>query len=113
MAEPLINQYGPDVPQAIARMVSAVHPKFEARKFVSDALNGYSALALMPRGKHIARALQLHLPQDYPRAIEILLASLNQPHGRTEGLSLASFLYLPHTMFVADFGLDHHLLSQP
>ncbi len=107
MAEPLVNQYGPDVPQAIARMVSAVHPKFESHKFVADALDGYAALALMPRGKHIARALRRHLPQDYPRAIDILLASLDQPHGRPEGLSLASFLYLPHTMFVAEFGLDH------
>ena len=107
MAEPLVNQYGADVPQAIARMVTAVHPAFEARKFIRDVLQDYETLALMPRGKHIARALQRHLPPDYPRAINILLASLDQPHGRPEGLSMASFLYLPHTMFVAEFGLDH------
>lgn len=107
MAEPLVNQYGADVPKAIARMITGVHPAFESRKFVADALKGYDALALMPRGKHIARALQRHLPQDYPKAVDILLASLDQPHGRAEGLSMASFLYLPHTMFVAEFGLDH------
>ncbi|WP_395060732.1 DNA alkylation repair protein [Polaromonas sp.] len=107
MAEPLVNQYGADVPQAIARMITAVHPKFDACKFVADALNGYEALALMPRGKHIAQALQRHLPPDYPKAINILLASLDQPHGRAEGLSMASFLYLPHTLFVAQFGLGH------
>ena len=107
MAEPLVNQYGADVPKAIARMVAAVHPKFESAKFLRDVLQGYDALALMPRGKHIARALQRHLPQDYPKAVDILLASLDQPHGRAEGLSMASFLYLPHTMFVAEFGLDH------
>ncbi|MDO8372382.1 MAG: DNA alkylation repair protein, partial [Polaromonas sp.] len=99
MAEPLVNQYGADVPKAIARMITAVHPAFESRKFVSDALKGYEALALMPRGKHIARALQRHLPPDYPKAIAILLASLDQPHGRDAGLTLGSFLYLPHTMF--------------
>ncbi|OOG36559.1 DNA alkylation repair protein [Polaromonas sp. A23] len=107
MAEPLVNQYGADVPEAIARMISAVHPKFESKKFMRDALQGYEALALMPRGKHIAQALHKHLPTDYPKAVDILLASLDQPHGRPEGLSLASFLYLPHTMFVAEFGLDH------
>ena len=62
---------------------------------------------LMPRGKHIAQALRSHLPQDYLAAIAILLASLDQPHGRPAGLSMASFLYLPHTMFVAEYGLDH------
>ena len=56
MAEPLIAQYGPDVPQAIACMVKAVHPRFDVDAFLHDALTGYEALALMPRGKHIARA---------------------------------------------------------
>jgi 3-methyladenine DNA glycosylase AlkC len=107
MAEPLVNQYGADVPKSIARMITAVHPAFDARKFVADALKGYDELALMPRGKHIAQALQRHLPADYPKAIAILLASLDQPHGRDPGLSLGSFLYLPHTMFVAAFGLGH------
>ncbi|MDP3355863.1 MAG: DNA alkylation repair protein [Polaromonas sp.] len=107
MAEPLINQYGADVPKAIARMIAAVYPQFESRKFVADVLKGYDALALMPRGKHMAQALHRHLPPDYPKAVDILLASLDQPHGRPAGLSMASFLYLPHTLFVAQFGLDH------
>ena len=92
MAEPLIAQYGPDVPQAIARMVAAVHPRFDMDAFLHDALNGYEALALMPRGKHIARALHRHLPPDYGEALRILLASADQPHGRAPGLSLASVI---------------------
>lgn len=111
MAEPLVAQYGPDVPRAIARMVAAVHPGFSVDAFLNDALAGYDALALMPRGKHIARALQRHLPADYPDALAIVLASIDQPHGRAPGLSLASFLFLPHTLFVAEFGLDHFELS--
>ncbi len=120
MAEPLTLQFGPDVPRAIARMVVAVYPRFDAARFVRDALKGYEALALMPRGKHIAQALHRHLPADYTKAVDILMDSLDQPHGRQEGLSMASFLYLPHTQFVAQFGLDHfeasmraqHLLTQ-
>lgn len=111
MAEPLLAQYGPDVPQAIARMVKAVYPRFDADAFLHDALSGYDALALMPRGKHMARALQRHLPAQYPDAVGILLASAGQSHGRDPGLSLASFLFLPHTMFVAEFGLEHFELS--
>lgn len=111
MAEPLVNQYGADVPRAIARMVSAVHRRFPADAFLHDALAGYDALALMPRGRHIAQALQKHLPQDYAQALPILMASIDQPHGRAEGLSLGSFLFLPHTVFVAEFGLAHFELS--
>lgn len=111
MAEPLIAQYGPDVPQAIARMVAGVYPRFAVDAFLHDALTGYDTLALMPRGKHIARALQRHLPPDYGEALRILLASIDQPHGRAQGLSMASFLYLPHTVFVAEFGLENFDLS--
>ena len=107
MAEALKNQLGPDVPQAICRMVKAVYPAFDEAAFLHDALHGYDALALMPRGQHIAHALKVHLPGDFEQAIAILLASLAQPHGRDAGLSLASFLFLPHTQFVATYGLAH------
>ncbi|MFZ2220318.1 MAG: hypothetical protein WAV85_16790 [Rhodoferax sp.] len=103
MAEALKNQFGPDVPHAICHMVKAVHPAFDGDAFVQDALAGYDALALMPRGQHIAHALKAHLPADFEQAIAILVASLDQPHGRDAGLSLASFLFLPHTQFVATF----------
>ena len=111
MAEPLKNQYGADVPRAIAAMISKVFPTFESTRFVSDALDGYDALELMPRGKKIALALRAHLPDDYTHAVAILLDSLDQPHGRDPGLSLGAFLYMPHTMFVALYGLDHFEVS--
>ena len=40
MAEPLIAQYGPDVPRAIARMVAAVHPRFDVDAFLHDPWPG-------------------------------------------------------------------------
>jgi 3-methyladenine DNA glycosylase AlkC len=107
MAEPLKNQYGADVPRAIAAMIAAVYPAFKTTAFVRDVLTGYDALELMPRGKKIAQGLRRHLPEDYERALAILLDSLDQPHGRDSKQSLASCLYLPHTMFVAEFGLAH------
>jgi 3-methyladenine DNA glycosylase AlkC len=111
MAEPLKNQYGADVPRAIAAMIAAVHPHFDSVQFVREALDGYEALELMPRGKKIAHALRAHLPADYEQAVAILLASLDQPHGRNPDLSLASFLYLPHTVFVVEYGLAHFEVS--
>lgn len=111
MAEPLKTQYGADVPRAIAAMVTAVHPGFNSERFVSEVLDGFEALELMPRGKKIAHALRHHLPHDYETAVAILLDSLDQPHGRDPCLSLGAFLYMPHTMFVAAHGLAHFEVS--
>jgi 3-methyladenine DNA glycosylase AlkC len=111
MAEPLKHQFGTDVPRAIATMIQAVHPDFPHHAFLQDALRGYDALELMPRGRHIAKALRQHLPQDFSQAIAILMASVDQPHARDPQQSLASFLFMPHTMFVADYGLGHFAQS--
>lgn len=111
MAAALKDQYGPDVPRTIGDMVQAVYPVFKHATFLDDALRGYDDLALMPPGKHIAQVLQQHLPADYPQALAILLASCEQSHQRDIGQSLASFLFLPHTLFVSLFGLGHFDLS--
>lgn len=107
MAEPLKHQFGPDVPRAIAKMVAGVWPTFPRAAFVRSALEGYEALELMPRGWKIAQVLRRYLPTDYPKAVEILLASLDQPIRRRVGQGMASFLFLPHVLFVAEYGLEH------
>jgi 3-methyladenine DNA glycosylase AlkC len=106
VAEPLKNSYGPDIPRRIAAMIAQVHPAFPKAAFLRDALAGYEVLELMPRGRHIAQALRTHLPQDVPAALDILLASLDAPRGDAGG-SLASFLFMPHTVYVSAYALDH------
>jgi 3-methyladenine DNA glycosylase AlkC len=107
MAEPLVKQYGADVPQAITSMVTRVYPAFDGPGFVREVLDGFDTLALMARGQKIAQVLRRYLPDDYEAALAILMASLDQPHGRDPTLTLGSFLYLPHTRFVAEYGLNH------
>jgi 3-methyladenine DNA glycosylase AlkC len=107
MAEPLKNQYGPEIPRKIAGMIAPVYPAFDGEAFLRTALDGYEPLELMPRGRHIARALRRHLPGEYPEAVEILINSLGSKLDGTESFGMAPFLYLPHVFFVADYGLDH------
>ena len=107
MAEPLKNHFGADVPQAIAAMVAKVHSPFPVKKFTRDALAGYEPLSLTERGRHITRVLRDHLPQDYPKAVDILVRSSSQPSGRKVGSGMGSFLFMPHCFYIADFGLNH------
>lgn len=107
MAEPLKARYGPEVPQRIAAMIERVHPVFASRAFVAQALRGYEDLELLPRARHIARALGDHLPADYPQALDVVLRSLGSPIDSAMGQGMAPFLYLPHTYWIAERGLDH------
>ena len=113
MAGTLKQFFSPALVRRLAGDVARVHPAFDGRAFVSTACKGLAALELLDRGKHISRALAHHLPADYPRAIEVLLASLGPEHASDEllGVGIAPFFYLPHTLFVAEHGLDHFDLS--
>lgn len=107
MAEPLRNHFDERIPRTIASRIAIVWPEFPADRFIADALDGYELLGLMDRGRHIARVLRRHLPEDYAEALEILLRSVGDRPVRSEGDGgMASFLYLPHVCFVAEFGLD-------
>ena len=78
---------------------------------VTTALDGFDALELMPRARHIAAALRRFLPDDYARAANILIDSLGPKLERDAGNGMAPFFYLPHVFYVAEHGLDHFELS--
>ena len=97
----------------LAADIARVRPSFQSRAFIRDGTAGLEELELLDRGRLIARALSVHLPQDCREAIDILLHSLGPEHGTDEliGVGMAPFFYLPHVLFVAERGLDHFDLS--
>ncbi|MBI4783753.1 MAG: DNA alkylation repair protein [Oscillatoriophycideae cyanobacterium NC_groundwater_1537_Pr4_S-0.65um_50_18] len=107
MAEPLKNQFGIEIPQKIAAMVAGVTPNFATEAFLNEVRDGYDDLDLMPRGWKIAEALHHHLPSNYEEAADILIASLGPKLEETKQAGMAPFLYLPHVLFVAKYGLEH------
>jgi 3-methyladenine DNA glycosylase AlkC len=106
MAEPLKAQYGPEIPRRLAASLVEVWPEFPEATFLREALDGYEALELLPRGRHLATVLARFLPPDFDRAVDILLDSLGKEldhsHDRP---GIAPFFYMPHAQFVADHGV--------
>ncbi|GHG89981.1 DNA alkylation repair protein [Comamonas sp. JC664] len=92
----------------VERLAASLHqaaPAFPRVHFIRDATKGLEGQELMDRARHIAGALHRALPGDYLEAVEVLLRSLGPQEKPTEGGAMASFFYLPHTMFVAEHGL--------
>lgn len=97
----------------LAADLARAEPTFRSRAFIRQATKGLDELELLDRGRHIARALAAHLPADYVEAVEVLLRSLGPKHATDEllGVGMAPFFYLPHTIFVAEHGLEHFEVS--
>lgn len=113
MAEPLKTFFSPALVRRLAGDIARVEPSFNRTGFVRFATRGLDGLELLARGAHIAAALARFLPRDYPSAIDILLRSLGPRHATDElvGAGMAPFFYLPHTLFVAEHGIDHFDVS--
>lgn len=107
MAEPLINNYGPEIPRQIAAQLKAIASDFQDQAFVNAALTGYENLSLMQRGQHLAKTLHTFLPQDYEEATALLVASMGPRLERDMGNGIAPFVYLPHSFYIANYGLNH------
>jgi len=90
----------------LAHNLSLAHASFDARAFRRTASKDLEPLGIMERGHHLARAMRAHLPERYEHAVTVLLRSLTPPLTGTERVGMAVFFYLPHTSFVAAFGLD-------
>lgn len=97
---------GASAVDCLAQNLALVHPSFDQQRFRTTAMQGLEPLSLMERGQHIAAALRRALPQKYADAIRILLASLTPPLAQTDGNGLAVMFYLPHSSFIAQFGLS-------
>lgn len=106
MPELLKNKYPLAVAETISQMILDVHPSFDAEGFVIHVQLGYDQLELMARGRKIAAALKVFLPKDFEQAVGILLASLDVPIEHDENNGLGSFIFMPHTMYVTDNGLE-------
>jgi 3-methyladenine DNA glycosylase AlkC len=113
VADTLKGFFSPALVRRLAADLARAHPRFPAPRFVKLASAGLARLELLDRGRHIARALAASLPPSYPEAVDVLLRSLGPEHGTDEllGVGMAPFFYYPHTLFVAERGLQHFDLS--
>ena len=114
MAEPLKYLLNDTVPPRIAAMVRRAWRKFDTTAFLQQVEPGYESLELMARGQRIAQALRAHLPQDVPRALGVLVDSMDPPMGLDAAgepdagdRPYSAFLYLPHSIYIGTHGLPH------
>lgn len=92
---------------AVARIGAALDaPGLDAAAFAADAAGGLDALELMDRARHIAAALDRHLPAPFPAAAAAIEAALSDPE-------LTSWAALPLGLFAADRGLDDPAVALP
>jgi len=101
---------------ALALRLKANWKPFNTRKFEQLIFAELPALGLGERIQLVRRALKVVLPDDFRKAVPIMVDSLGPeiPEGGLENVDLAGptgFIVMSQTAYVARYGLDHFELS--
>jgi 3-methyladenine DNA glycosylase AlkC len=94
--------------QRLANELASVYPSFDSRGLLSEARRGLEPLELKPRIRLLCDAMAARLPDDYAKALPIVLRSMGPAE---QGGTSSAFFYWVHASFVEHYGLEHVELS--
>lgn len=96
----------------VAAEISGVSQTFDAAAFVHEATSRLPGLELKQRLEWITDCLERHLPRDFGRAVDLMVASLPAPcdPSRTDG-DFGDFIYAPYAEYVARHGCTRELFA--
>lgn len=98
------------VRQLAAALVNAWNG-FDEKGFCETVLTQLPALSFSGRAALIRDSLGACLPQEYPRALKIILKALPPETTSDELEGYDNFIIMPQNDFVAKYGLEHYELS--
>ncbi len=98
----------------LADLLSAAEATFMRDEFINEVMSTLPALELKDRIRHIRAVLRDYLPQDYERAVNIILASLPPPlDTATSDDDFGDFIFAPFGEYIAAYGCtrEHLVVS--
>jgi len=108
---PLKNVFNEKVVRALAERIKAVHPEFDAKRFVADTVRPFKALGFIERNDHLRDTLHAHLPKSFEAAVQILVAALEPELVEGGETPWESFPIMSQCSYVSKYGRDHFDLS--
>ena len=107
---PLKDVFNPGVTRDLSRRIKSVYPRFDSARFERETIAALPDLGFLERSHHLREMLRKYLPDDYPRAIKILIATLGDEI--TPGVTVwENFHIIALCSFVAHYGKEHYDLS--
>jgi len=98
--------YDKELAKLLADKIIKVYPKFPKQKFVSIVEKKTKGLELKDRVEVIADTLHDFLPEDYKKAMKILMKILGPPNKNETGMFKEGYWLMPVAYFVEKYDLD-------
>ena len=96
----------------LAAEIQAVYPNFAKTAFIKKVVSAFPGQELMERIAGIRDTLFEFLPQDYPQAIEVIVAALPPALDNSKvDDDFGDFIYAPYSYYVAKYGCNKKHLA--
>lgn len=93
--------------RAIGEQLTAVVADFDVDSYATEVDSRVGPLELKDRVLVLAQGLRSRLPGDYQEAVALLVASLGEELGESEGMFNTSWYLMPVARFIEEYGLEH------
>lgn len=107
-----ITQYfGTNLAELLSDKIIDVHKDFHKQEYIAAIKSKCGNLGYSQRLELHADQLNMHLPKDYKKAIEILIAILGEENKNETGMFTEYYWIMPIGKFVEKYGLEHLAVS--
>ncbi len=96
-----------DLAILLSEKIKPNYPSFDESAFVKNVTKSVKNLELKDRLAVIADELKRFLPQDYPEAADVLIASLGPENKKETGMFTEGYWIMPIATFVEKYGTKH------
>lgn len=103
--------YNKELAKLLADKISKVYPKFSKQKFINQVDKKTRGLDLKDRVETITDTLREFLPNDYKKAIKILMKILGPPNPNETGMFKEGYWLMPVAFFVEKYGVADFKIS--
>ena len=100
------DYFDKELAELLAGKIEQVYPKFQSKKFVKTIADSVNDFELKARVTIITDALNDFLPDDYKKAVAILLQILGPENPSETGMFTEGYWLMPVAFFVEKYGGD-------
>ncbi|MDR2017137.1 MAG: DNA alkylation repair protein [Burkholderiales bacterium] len=103
----LTEHFGASLAQLLSDKICQVKKDFPANKFIEIVQQSYLQKTLTQRVELIADALHVCLPNDYKKAVKILINIMGDENPKETGMFSDFYWLMPVGKFIEKYGLEH------
>ena len=110
MAEPFKELINPNTVRTLLTELHGVDPELDLEQIVAEATDGLAGLELKDRVRHVARVVYAHLPDNWSRALDLMVSAMAPPQQDDKEVTAAVY-YWPLLQVVEDHGASDPITS--